>query len=458
LRPRQVLAPVVRKSSRRLLSELDFSSSIDTKPKVPRSAQTQQPSATELPPPHDEPEVPPITTQTPPAPPDIPPPAPPDIPPPAPSAPPVSPKVQPEVPAKAAAIDEFSFLAPVNVDVDASSAREVPSDATPPMTASPLQNPPTAQPNDDDAIFSQMGGIPRAARARPDRDKDREKRARRGKRNKPARKGFSIFGGKEAEEPAPKVVEAAADVVDDEVLDEISAKFGLEAKIDKIEAEMNAERKTTRRTFRGRETSREASESAASHKSAAHHFDIYGKPMTPRARAAWTSLVFVLGVALFIQTSFFFRHDIARQFPDMRPFFVSACETFGCAMPLPRDTTQIDIVDHVLVLQNDRPSHYILSATVSNSAPFAQEWPNIELTLFDLTRQPLVRRVITPAEWAPPEQLAKGGIAPRSDTPVRMDLEVVGVNPSNSRVELFYPGETRGEAQSSRRATPKASR
>ena len=299
-----------------------------------------------------------------------------------------------------------------------------------------------ARPNDDDSIFSQMGGMPRATRARPDRDKDREKRTRRGKRGKTARKGLSIFGGKETEESAPRSAQAAADVVDDEVLDEISAKFGLEAKIDKIEAEMDAERKATRRASRGKEAARDASEpreGGKSHKSVAHHFDIYGKPMTPRARAAWSSLVFVLGAALFIQASFLFRHSLARQFPGTRPFFVSACETFGCGMPLPRDAGQIRIDDYGILRQDDRPGHYIFYATVSNHAAFVQEWPNIELTLLDLTNQPLVRRVITPAEWAPPEQLARGGIAPRSDTSVRMDLEVAGVNPSNYRIGHFYP-------------------
>ncbi|MDR1064259.1 MAG: zinc-ribbon domain-containing protein [Azoarcus sp.] len=534
-RPRPILAPVVKKSSQRLLSELDFSSSIDTKSRMPWQTQTLRPLSTASPPPLDigEPDIPVAapeqnaTVEAPPAPPQ-------------PEAIPIPVEITPSPPIAVSPAKQQTPSAPPEANADADAkikakpeakpqtapkskrtlaateppppepAQAPPPLATPPLAAAkrsapvadsvpPAAAPPPAPPaslppapaapparlSDDDSIFSQMDGMSRIARGRrsntnpsttasvaplslftmiPDddesifsqmdgmprvtrgRDKDKDKRTKRSRHGKPAASSKPPSpSGEDAKAPAPELAQSnppaqsVNEAADESAPDEMSAKIGLAAKIDKIEAEINAERKTVRHSSRSKkEAADETGKESAKHR-AGSHFDIYGRPMTKRERIAWTSVVSALGVALAVQTTLLFRHSLARAIPGTRPLLVSICNTFDCAMPLPRDAEQIRIDDYGVLRQDDRPGHYVFYATISNRAGFVQDWPNIELTLLDITNQPLVRRVITPDEWAPPEQRAKEGIAPHSDISVRMDLEVASIDPSNYRIDHFYP-------------------
>ncbi|MDR1461685.1 MAG: DUF3426 domain-containing protein [Azoarcus sp.] len=512
--PRPVFTPVVKKTSQRLLSELDFSSSLDTKSRMPGQTPPPFPIASLPPMGKGEPDTTSATPkqnaavaeEAPPAPPARPEaiPVPIEI-----AAPPAAPpSAQPEAGPQAdprpkstlsaaepptpaptptptptpapTPPDEIPFLTAAKSIAPAIDS--APPAAAPPPVIKTKTSPPAAPapamatahtpdgedsifsqiddmpsiehddadplasvlfttlPDDEDSIFSQMD-MPRATRGR-----DKDKRTKRGKYSKPAaRSKPPLSGDKETKDLASEFAEhdipghSAGEAADKGAPDKTPSKVGLEAKIDKIEAEIDAERKTTRRSRRNqKEAADEAAGENAGHR-AGSHFDIYGRPMTKRERIAWTSVVAMLGVVLVIQAAFLFRHSIARSLPGMRPAFVSLCNTFGCAMPLPRDMGQIRIDDYGVLRQNDRPDSYVFYAKVSNRADFIQDWPNIELTLLDITNKPLVRRVITPEEWMPPEQRNKEGIAPRSDIDVRMDLEVVGIDPSNFRVGGFYP-------------------
>ncbi|MDR0715833.1 MAG: DUF3426 domain-containing protein [Azoarcus sp.] len=148
----------------------------------------------------------------------------------------------------------------------------------------------------------------------------------------------------------------------------------------------------------------------------------------------------MLSVALIVQTTFLFRQGISRAFPDTRPFFVSACGSFGCEMPLPRDASLIRIPDDDFVpAQSGRPGQYSFYAKVRNEARFAQDWPHLELTLLDRAKREIARRVFTPAEWVPPEQYTSVGFAPRGEVTTHIDLEVSGTAPAHFKVAHFYP-------------------
>ncbi|GHT94457.1 hypothetical protein FACS1894116_08490 [Betaproteobacteria bacterium] len=164
----------------------------------------------------------------------------------------------------------------------------------------------------------------------------------------------------------------------------------------------------------------------------------YGKPATRATRMFWGLLVFVLGVALALQSTYLFRHAIAREVPILRPWLVMACAELECDMPLPRDLSLIRISDSDLQSDPGRPGHYVFFATISNQANFVQDWPSLELTLSDGINTPLARRVIPPAEWVTRERIGNG-FAPRSDLSVRLVLEVDQLDPSNYHVDRFYP-------------------
>jgi len=235
--------------------------------------------------------------------------------------------------------------------------------------------------------------------------------------------------------PAPV---APSEVIDDEVLSEIFSKLGIETKIDQIEAEFDAEAKAARTAARSKIP---VTKSAPPEKAPPSHFDVYGNPETHvQHHKLWTTSVCVLGVVLVIQSVFLFRNHLARSFPGTRPALISLCNTFGCTMPLPREASRIEIADYGFARRSDRSDRYVFYAKVTNSANFAQDWPNLELVLKNDIHQPLSRRIFTPTEWVPPERFAQStGMPARSNVDINMELEVTGIVPSNFDLGHFYP-------------------
>jgi hypothetical protein len=326
-----------------------------------------------------------------------------------------------------------------------------------------------------------MGGeTPKVTRERGNQDRKRSKTPeKRHKRKKPSslsRKLSSLVTfGKALKEHVTRhgrnsvqKVQASGETIDHEVLSEVFSKFGIEAKIDKIEAEIDAERKARKIAARSKAESEGASAAHAAQQPLASHFDAYGKPAkTIRHSKYWTIAVSVLGVLLAIQCLFLFRHGIARTIPVTRPVLVSLCKLFGCALPLPRDISLIyvDNGDKRFFRAPDQANHYIVSVTLTNKADFPQAWPDFDLTLLDITLAPILRQTIRPEDWymqttrsavaswhrLTPEQQANG-IPPRSEVFLRIgrvsdvpagernleDLIVEGVDPINFRIEPVY--------------------
>ncbi|MDR1423017.1 MAG: DUF3426 domain-containing protein [Azoarcus sp.] len=150
--------------------------------------------------------------------------------------------------------------------------------------------------------------------------------------------------------------------------------------------------------------------------------------------------VWGLGVLLFVQALFLFRHDISRTLPATRAFFVAVCGSFGCAMPLPRDKSLIKISDNDwgIGCRDDDSGVCTLHAEIMNQEEFEQDWPHLELTLLNAIKQPIARRAFTPQQWAPTQLLEKGSIPPLTTVDVNLDIKI-NAKPEYFRVESFYP-------------------
>ncbi|MDR2030928.1 MAG: zinc-ribbon domain-containing protein [Azoarcus sp.] len=489
-RPRPVLAPVVKKSSQRQLSELDFSSSIDSQSRRPRivswSSSLKFPELDVI---EEEEET---SASAKPAPP----------PPPARRMPPAapSPTFAPgnEVHSMLDMEDDLPppplpghrrgkqnrALAP---DEAGGEKKALPDSVVEPPPElghkrSGRKHAPVPEPGGEERTLldddepppkARHDGQSRKGEKERDREKekararDREKEKEKGRereqekktdRSKRSRHGgnkLSFFSrgetqksphrveaqksphrvGKHRENEHGSAVQPTAEVIDEETLGEIFTKFGIETKINWIEAEFDAESKAVEATKRP-----VVVEAAPRSHKAASYFDAYGKPISARTRAIWISSISMLSVLLIVQATFLFRHGISRAFPDTRPFFVLACGSFGCEMPLPRDASLIRLDDYDFILaQPELPGQYSFYAKVKNEARFAQDWPHLELTLLDGARREIARRVFTPDEWVPPEKRASGRFAPRDEITTRIDLEVDGRAPENFKIAHFYP-------------------
>lgn len=157
----------------------------------------------------------------------------------------------------------------------------------------------------------------------------------------------------------------------------------------------------------------------------------------PSRRWPWALGVALLLCAGVVQLLYYFRVEVAVMAPELRPALTRACELADCSIPRPRkpELASIDASD----LAPAGADRLLLTATLKNRAPFAQEYPHLELTLTDTRDAPLLRKVLPPADWLPPGRNPADGFAARDEVPVQLLLEAPGVPAIGYRLYLFYP-------------------
>ena len=128
----------------------------------------------------------------------------------------------------------------------------------------------------------------------------------------------------------------------------------------------------------------------------------------PLIRALLVLAVLALAALLAGQVVIHERDRLAARHPQWRAALAQACARLGCSVgPLRR-------IDAILIDSSGftklRPDTYRLSFTLKNQAAVPVAVPALELTLTDTQDQPLLRRVLTPAELgAPAATLPAGG-------------------------------------------------
>ena len=161
----------------------------------------------------------------------------------------------------------------------------------------------------------------------------------------------------------------------------------------------------------------------------------------PRGRGWWLAGSAIAAVALVLQILFLYRTELSVLVPATRDSLAATCRILGCTLHLPRkpDLMAIDTSD----LESDRRQEgvIVLNAVIRNKAPFAQEYPALELTLTDERDQPVLRRVLAPAEYLQnsPEPGVARGIAANAQATLKLHLHTGGVRAVGYRLYLFYP-------------------
>ena len=164
-------------------------------------------------------------------------------------------------------------------------------------------------------------------------------------------------------------------------------------------------------------------------------------PPPPRHRLAWGLGAAAALLVLAAQALLYYRTEIAVLFPETRPHLAAACATLGCELRLPRRPELMSIESSDLQSDNRREGVIVLNAVLRNRAPFAQEYPALELTLTDERDHAVLRRVLAPADYlrgTAAERLAQG-VAAGAEAVLRVHLETSGVRAVGYRLYLFFP-------------------
>ena len=158
--------------------------------------------------------------------------------------------------------------------------------------------------------------------------------------------------------------------------------------------------------------------------------------------AGWGLLALLAFVSLAGQLALYFRNELALVLPAARPQLAAACQIMGCTLRLPHRADLMSIESSDLQAEPGRPNVIVLNALIRNRAAYAQEYPELELTLTDETDQPVVRRVLKPSDYLDParaKQMIARGIGPGSELSVRMRFDAGRLRATGFRLFLFYP-------------------
>lgn len=120
----------------------------------------------------------------------------------------------------------------------------------------------------------------------------------------------------------------------------------------------------------------------------------------PGARVALALLLVMLAVLLLIQVGVHDRDRLAAAHPGLRSSLARLCQPFRCRIVPPRQIEAI-VIDSSS-FNKLRGDAYRLNFTLRNQAANQVAMPALELTLTDGQDQPLVRRVLQPADLGTP--------------------------------------------------------
>jgi predicted Zn finger-like uncharacterized protein len=156
----------------------------------------------------------------------------------------------------------------------------------------------------------------------------------------------------------------------------------------------------------------------------------------PMVRGMLVAALLALGALLALQVAVQDRDRLAAAHPELRPALQQLCTALGCVLGPPRQIEAIAIDSSSF--NRLRGEAYRLTFTLRNQAPTPVAIPAIELTLTDSQDQPVLRRVLMPAEMGANTPV----IGAAGEWSATVPLTVAGNGPgrvAGYRLLAFYP-------------------
>lgn len=164
------------------------------------------------------------------------------------------------------------------------------------------------------------------------------------------------------------------------------------------------------------------------------------KKIASKQKKPFVLFVYIALITLAIlQTLFFLRGNIVKQWPAFKPVLSTSCHYLGCTLPLPQHAELITIDDTELVKDETHDGIVKFNCVIVNNAPYAQSLPSIELTLTDKLDKPLMRRKITPKEYLMGQSNRQDeGLAGNDEIRVTLNLKTADNSVAGFRAFVIY--------------------
>jgi predicted Zn finger-like uncharacterized protein len=85
--------------------------------------------------------------------------------------------------------------------------------------------------------------------------------------------------------------------------------------------------------------------------------------------------------------------------PVWRPWIETLCGVMACALPAERRPEAVELADHTVQSHPRVAGALLITATLRNTAPFAQPYPDVEVMMMDMEQRPVAGRRFRPAEY-----------------------------------------------------------
>ena len=165
----------------------------------------------------------------------------------------------------------------------------------------------------------------------------------------------------------------------------------------------------------------------------------FPEPPPPPRRWPWVIASLAALAAIMLQALLAFRVELAVLWPQSKPALVALCEIADCEVGLPAKVGLVGIEASDLHPDSEHKGRLVLAATLKNRAPFAQQFPHLELTLTDTADQAIARKVLAPADYLPPTTAVANGMKSNADILVAIGIDSGEMTASGYRLYLFYP-------------------
>ncbi len=135
----------------------------------------------------------------------------------------------------------------------------------------------------------------------------------------------------------------------------------------------------------------------------------------------------VAGLALLAllagQYVFFMPQDAARRYPQWRSAIESVCVQIGCVLPERRDPARIRVLSRSVRVHPRLEGVMQIKATLINTAPYRQPYPQVRFTLFSVNGQMIATRDFQPSAYLGRRVAASARLRPQ--TPFQVELDVL---------------------------------
>lgn len=159
-----------------------------------------------------------------------------------------------------------------------------------------------------------------------------------------------------------------------------------------------------------------------------------------RRRMHWiiSAATVLLLVTLIGQGLYQFRDILAASYPQTKSSLLALCNLAHCQIRLPAQLDAISYeADELHTLA--RPGMFEFSLLLRNHSALPQAWPTIELTMKDNHKQPVIRRVFSPAQYLVNARDIANGFAGGQEQQVKLYFAVEQAPVTDYLVALFYP-------------------